>query len=154
LEVIMAFPWIAAAILAGSAYQAYQGRRAAGQAREQQTTALAQQAADQAAMRAQMAEQTRIFSQQASSLEAQARTAREQFDTAQLQYAENKSEMDRRAREIQATAEEERRKAAASESSALRARTRGGRRSLLSSVRPDAELGIESPMIGVGTRMQ
>jgi len=55
---------------------------------------------------------------------------------------------------VQAAADEERRKAAASEASALRARTRGGRRSLLSQERMTPELGVEATTLGSGMRIQ
>jgi hypothetical protein len=55
---------------------------------------------------------------------------------------------------VQAAADEERRKAAQQEASALRARTRGGRRSLLSQERMTPELGVEQAMLGSGMRMQ
>ena len=62
--------------------------------------------------------------------------------------------MEKKAKEVQAAADEERRKAAASEASALKARTRGGRRSLLSGERMDAELGIATDLSGGGMRLQ
>ena len=62
--------------------------------------------------------------------------------------------MERKAKEVQEAADEERRKAAAAEASALRARTRGGRRSLLSGERMDAELGIPIDLNTGGMRLQ
>ena len=62
--------------------------------------------------------------------------------------------MDRKAKEVQEAADEERRKAAAAEASALRARTRGGRRSLLSGERMDAELGVPINLGSSGMRLQ
>jgi len=62
--------------------------------------------------------------------------------------------MEAKAKEVQAAAEEERRKAAAAEASALKARTRGGRRSLLSQERMDSELGISSTTLGAGMMVQ
>jgi hypothetical protein len=58
--------------------------------------------------------------------------------------------MENKAREVQAAADEERRKAAAAEASALKARTRGGRRSLLSQERLTPELGVTGPQLGTG----
>ena len=58
--------------------------------------------------------------------------------------------MERKAQEVQAAADEERRKAAQSEASALRARTRGGRRSLLSQERLTPELGVTGSQLGTG----
>jgi ribosomal protein S5 len=59
-----------------------------------------------------------------------------------------------KAKEVQDAADEERRKAAAAEASALRARTRGGRRSLLSGERMDAELGVSMDLGSAGMRIQ
>jgi hypothetical protein len=84
----------------------------------------------------------------------QAQTAREAFEAQKTQYSDNKLAMEKQAKEVQAQAEEERRKAAAAEASALKARTRGGRRSLLSSQRMDAELGLGMDLGSAGTRMQ
>jgi hypothetical protein len=55
---------------------------------------------------------------------------------------------------VQAAADEERRKAAASEASALKARTRGGRRALLSQERLTPELGVTSAELSSGMRLQ
>jgi len=104
-------------------------------------------------MRQELAAQTAEYAKQGASLEQQALTSRQQFEASQLQYAENKSAMDKKAAEVQAAADEERRKAAASEASALKARTRGGRRSLLSAERADAELGIKTTL-GSGMTVQ
>jgi hypothetical protein len=87
-------------------------------------------------------------------MQQQAQTARQAFDAQQVQYAENKLAMDQKAKEVQAAADEERRKAAAQEASFVKARTRGGRRSLLSAERMDAELGLGMTLGASGTRMQ
>jgi hypothetical protein len=139
-------PLIAFAVLAGSAYTANEGRKARRDAEKQQAKALLQQQADQAAMRLELSKQTAEYAKQGASLE--------QFETSQTQYATNKLEMEKKAKEVQAAADEERRKAAASEASALKARTRGGRRSLLSGERMDAELGIPIDLGGGGMRIQ
>jgi hypothetical protein len=89
-----------------------------------------------------------------ASLEQQAQTARQQFEQSQQTYATNKLEMDRKAKEVQEAADEERRKAASAEASALKARTRGGRRSLLSGERMDAELGVPINLGSSGMRLQ
>lgn len=146
--------WIAAAIIGGSLYQAGEARKSRKSAENMQTKALLQQQADAEAMRAELAKQTTEYSKQGASLEMQAKTAKQQFDAAQLQYTENKAAMEAKAKEVQAAAEEERRKAAASEASALKARTRGGRRSLLSSERMDSELGIGMTTLGSGMTVQ
>jgi hypothetical protein len=62
--------------------------------------------------------------------------------------------MEKKAKEVQAAADEERRKAAQSEASALTARTRGGRRALLSQERLTPELGITSAEFSRGMRLQ
>ena len=147
-------PLIALAIVGGSLYQANEARRSRKSAEDQQTRALMQQQADAAAMRAELAKQTLEYSKQGASLEEQAKLAKQQFETAQLQYGENKASMEAKAKEVQEAAEEERRKAAASEASALKARTRGGRRSLLSQERMDSELGIGSTTLGSGMMVQ
>lgn len=142
-------PIIAGAILLGSYYQASEARKARTSAEEQAARALQQQALDTAKMREELARQTAAYQSQATSLEAQAQTAQQQFQAQQKQYAENKLAMENKAKEVQAAADEERRKAAAAEASSLRSRTRGGRRSLLSGQRMDAELGIQT-QLGAG----
>jgi hypothetical protein len=141
---------IAGAILLGTAYQANQARQANRQARENQALQLQQQERDAAAMREEINRQTAAYGQQAAALQTQAETARQAFQASQLQYQENKLSMENKAREVQAAADEERRKAAAAEASALKARTRGGRRSLLSQERLTPELGITGPQLGSG----
>jgi hypothetical protein len=146
--------FISGAIILSTAYNANEGRKSRRQAEEDQKTLLAQQAADQAAMRTELQRQTAEYAKQGASLEQQAQTARQQFESSQLNYQTNKLEMEKKAKEVQAAADEERRKAAASEASALKARTRGGRRSLLSGERMDAELGIPVDLSGGGMRLQ
>jgi hypothetical protein len=146
--------YIAGAILLSSAYTANEARKSRQQAERDQRTMLAQQASDQAAMRLELSKQTAEYAKQGASLEQQANIAREQFATSQQNYQTNKLEMERKAKEVQAAADEERRKAAAAEASALRARTRGGRRSLLSGERMDAELGLGMDLGSAGMRIQ
>jgi hypothetical protein len=146
--------WIAGSILAGSAYQANEARKARKDAELQQQQALQQQAKDSAAMRLELGRQTAEYAKQGASLEQQAQMAREQFQAQQLQYQENKLEMEKKSKEVQAAADEERRKAAASEASALKARTRGGRRALLSQERLTPELGVTSAELSSGMRLQ
>lgn len=146
--------WIAAAIIGSTVYSADQARKSRQEAENDQRTLLAQQASDQAAMRMELSKQTAEYAKQGASLEQQAVTARQQFETSQANYATNKLEMDKKAKEVQGAADEERRKAAAAEASALKARTRGGRRSLLSGERMDAELGIPVDLSGGGMRLQ
>ena len=146
--------WIAGAILLSSGYTANEARKSRQQAERDQRTMLAQQASDQAAMRLELGKQTAEYAKQGASLEQQANIAREQFATSQQNYQTNKLEMERKAKEVQEAADEERRKAAAAEASALRARTRGGRRSLLSGERMDAELGLGMDLGSAGMRIQ
>jgi len=146
--------YIASAILLSSAYTANEARKSRKQAEDDQRTMLAQQASDQAAMRLELGKQTAEYAKQGASLEQQANIAREQFATSQQNYQTNKLEMENKAKEVQAAADEERRKAAAAEASALRARTRGGRRSLLSGERMDAELGMGMDLGSAGMRIQ
>lgn len=146
--------YIASAILLSSAYTASEARKSRQQAERDQRTMLAQQASDQAAMRLELGKQTAEYAKQGASLEQQANIAREQFATSQQNYQTNKLEMERKAKEVQDAADEERRKAAAAEASALRARTRGGRRSLLSGERMDAELGLGMDLGSAGMRIQ
>jgi septal ring factor EnvC (AmiA/AmiB activator) len=145
--------WIAAALLGGSLYQASEARQTRKAATAQQIAQLQQQERDAAMMREEMARQTAAYNQQAASLQSQADLARTAFETSQLQYQENRLAMEQKAKEVQAAADEERRKAAAAEASALRARTRGGRRSLLSQERLTPELGIAGTMLGQEMRV-
>ena len=146
--------WIAAAILGGSLYQANESKKARKSAERNQEKALLQQQADAEAMRTELARQTTEYAKQGASLADQAKIAKQQFDAAQLQYTENKAAMETKAKEVQAAAEEERRKAAEAEKSALNARTRGGRRSLLSKERMDSELGLGMTTLGSGMTVQ
>ena len=146
--------WIAGSILVVGGYQASEARKSRKDAERQQREMLAQQIKDSDAMRGQISAQTAQMARQGSSMEQQAQTAREQFETQKTQYAENKLAMEKQAKEVQAAADEERRKAAAYEASTLKARTRGGRRSLLSAERMDAELGLGMNLGSSGTRIQ
>jgi len=146
--------FISGAIVLSTAYNANEARKSRQQAENDQRTMLAQQASDQAAMRLELSKQTAEYAKQGASLEQQASIAREQFAASQQNYQTNKLEMEKKAKEVQAAADEERRKAAAAEASALRARTRGGRRSLLSGERMDAELGLGMDLGSAGMRIQ
>ena len=145
--------WIAGAIIIGSAYQANEARKARKDAERQQTQLLAQQKADADAMRGEVARQTAEYSKQSASLQQQAELAKQQFEQQQLSYQENKLAMEKKSKEVQAAADEERRKAAQQEASALKARTRGGRRALLSQERLTPELGVTSTMLGTDMRV-
>ena len=147
-------PLIALSILVGSGYQASESRKSRKAAERNQEKALLQQQKDAELMRSELAKQTTEYAKQGASLEQQAKLARDQFNAAQLQYGENKASMEAKAKEVQEAAEEERRKAAASEASALKARTRGGRRSLLSKERMDSELGLGMTTLGSGMTVQ
>jgi hypothetical protein len=145
---------VAGAIVVTGVYNAGEARKSRKQAESDQRALLAQQASDQAAMRVELAKTSAAYEKSGAALEDQANTAREAFEASKLNYATNKLEMERKAKEVQAAADEERRKAAASEASALKARTRGGRRSLLAGERMDAELGIPVDLSGGGMRLQ
>jgi hypothetical protein len=146
--------WIAGAILAAGAVTATEARKSRKDAERQQRELLAQQIRDSDAMRGQISAQTAEMAKQGSSMAQQAQTAREMFESQKTQYADNKLAMEKQAKEVQASADEERRKAAAYEASTLKARTRGGRRSLLSGERMDAELGVGMNLGSSGTRIQ
>jgi chromosome segregation ATPase len=157
-------PLIALAVVAGAAYTASEARKARRDAEREQAAALQQQSKDAELMRARIAEQSQIYSRQAGALEEQARIAKDQLATAQealsqnvksyetglSQYQQARLEMEQKARETQAAIDEQRRKAAETEATQLRARTRGGRRMLLSQERLNPELGIENPSLGTG----
>jgi len=147
-------PWIALALIGTSAYNAREARKSRMQAESQQREALAQQVSDAARMREEVTRQTQAYSQQATSLQQQADLARQQFELQSQTYRDNKLAMENKAKEVQAAADEERRKAAAAEASALRARTRGGRRSLLSGERMDSELGVGMSLGGSSGMLQ
>jgi hypothetical protein len=169
---------IAGAILLGSAYTANEARKSRRDAEAQQRKAIEQQTADQQAFRTKLSEQTAVFSRQAGSLEEQARLAKEQlatttkamseqlsvaqdqlalntkaYETGVSQYQASRMEMERKAKEIQGQIDEERRKAAETQATQLRARTRGGRRALLSQERLTPELGITQDTLGAGMGM-
>jgi len=146
--------FISGAIIVSTAVTANQARKSRQQAENDQRTMLAQQTADQAAMRLELGKQTAEYAKQGASLEQQSQLAKQQFEASQANYASNKLEMEKKAKEVQASADEERRKAALSEASALKARTRGGRRSLLSAERMDAELGLPADLNSAGMRLQ
>ncbi len=99
--------YIAGAILLSSAYTANEARKSRQEAEREQRTMLAQQASDQAAMRLELSKQTAEYAKQGASLEQQANIAREQFATSQQNYQTNKLEMERKAKEVQAAADEE-----------------------------------------------
>lgn len=146
--------FVAGAVLLTGTYQASQARKARKDAMHQQEMALSQQRQEADAMRTQVQQQTEAYRQSGAALQQQADIARQSFQTQQLQYQENKLAMESKAREVQAESDAERRKAAAAEASALKARTRGGRRSLLSAERMDAELGLGMDLNTGGARLQ
>lgn len=154
----MALP-VLALVLGGLAagatvYSAIEARKARQDAERQQKAALKQQAADAAAFRGELSLQTAEFAKQGASLSEQAKIARESFDAQQTQYQEARLEMQTKAKEVQAAIDEERRKSAAADSAAIKARTRGGRRALLSQERLTPELGIMSPELSPGMTLQ
>jgi len=170
--------WIAAAIIGSAAYTANESRKARRDAESQQQQALQKQAEDQQAFRAKLTEQTSVFGRQAGALEEQARLAKDQlaattkamseqlsvaqdqlalntkaYETGVSQYEASRMEMERKAKEIQGQIDEERRKAAETQATQLKARTRGGRRALLSQERLTPELGITQDTLGAGMGM-
>lgn len=161
-------PWIiGAAILAGSVYTASEARKSRKDAEAQQRQALQQQADDAAAFRTKLSEQSAIYGRQAGALEEQAKIAKDQLANAQAQLSQNvkayetglsqyeasRLEMEKKAKETQAAIDEERRKAGEQQATQLRARTRGGRRALLSQERLTPELGVTQDTLGTGMRM-
>jgi len=142
--------WVAAAMVGTSLYTANEARNARMSAEREQRKALADQEQQAAAMRGEVAKQTAEYAKQSAALQQQANLSKEQFAASQAQYAESKLAMENKAREVQAAADEERRKAAAQEASALKARTRGGRRALLSQERVNPELGVSAGQLGTG----
>jgi hypothetical protein len=142
--------WIAAAVIGSSLYTANEASSARKAAEREQRKALAAQEAQAAAMRGEVAKQTAEYAKQSASLEQQAKLQKEQFAQQTLEYNENKLAMEKKAKEVQDQVDEERRKAAAQEASALKARTRGGRRMLLSQERLNPELGVQLDQLGTG----
>lgn len=170
--------WISGAILLSSAYTANEARKGRKEAEAQQRQALQQQATDEAAFRGKLTEQTQVYGRQAGALEEQAKIAREQlkstteqmskqlsvaqdqlalntkaYETGLSQYEASRLEMEKKAKETQAAIDEERRKAGEQQATQMRARTRGGRRALLSQERLTPELGITQDTLGAGMRM-
>lgn len=160
--------WVAGAIILSTAYTASQASKARRDAERQQQQLLAQQKSDAEAMRARVAEQSAIYGRQAGALEEQASIAKQQLATAQAalsqnvkeyetglsQYQQARMEMEQKAKDTQKQIDEERRKAAEQQATQLRARTRGGRRALLSQERLMPELGVNSETLGSGMMIQ
>lgn len=134
-------PWIAGAILLGSAYQAKEARKAAKGAQQ-----LARQ---EAAQTAQVAQQQLVAQQK------QAAIARERLDFEMERSREDRAKLDAEAKRMADEMEAEQRKLAAQESSRMNAARRGGRRSLLSEARLNPELGLTAygDMLGMGTNI-
>ena len=130
----MAF-WIAAATLAGSAYQADRARKSAKEARL---------AAEREAAVTERQTQQQIELQQ-----QQAGIAKERLAAETAKYAEQKGAMEAEATRIAKELEDERRRMGQEESSKMRARIRGGQRALLSEQRLNPEMGL----LGAGTEM-
>lgn len=127
-----ALPYITTALAGKSTYDANKARREAKAAQEKNIVQAQQQAS---AMEAQMAEQTKA--QQAAAAAAKAK-----LEAEQAKYAEEKATADKTATELAAKVDQERRQAGERSASAIRARTRGGRRALLSEARLNPEVGI------------
>lgn len=160
--------WVAGAIVLSTLYTANQASKARRDAEQQQQQLLAQQKSDAEAMRTKLSEQSAIYGRQAGALEEQARIAKDQLSTAQAalsqnvrsyetglsQYQQARTEMEQKSKETQRAIDEERRKAAEQQATQLRARTRGGRRALLSQERLMPELGVNSESLGSGMMIQ
>lgn len=127
-----AIPFIQAAATAKMAIDADRARREANAARDAQ---LAQQRQANAQIEAQMAEQTK-----AQQMAAEA--AKSQLQAQQAQYAEQKAQADTTAKQMADQLATERQQSAEREASRIRARVRGGRRSLLSDTRLTPEVGM------------
>ena len=124
--------YIAGAMLLGSAYQANEARKSAREARavaEREAAILERQT------------QAQIEAQQQN-----ASIARERLSAEKEKYAAEKSAMEKEAARVAQELEAERRKMGEQESSKMRARIRGGKRSLLS----DERLATETGMLGTG----
>lgn len=128
--------FIAGAMLLGSAYQASEARKSARAAR-----AVAEREA------AILEQQTR------AQIEAQQETAnlaRERLSTEKAKYEEQKAAMEKESTRIAQELEAERRKMGEQESSKMRARIRGGKRSLLSEERLNPEVGLLGTGVSYG----
>jgi hypothetical protein len=86
-------------------------------------------------MEAQMAEQTKAQQDAAAA-------AKTRLETEQAKYAEEKATADKQASDLAARVEQERRESGQRMSASIRARTRGGRRALLSEARLTPEVGV------------
>ena len=134
-------PWIAAAVLAGSAYQASEQRRASRSARRQ-----AQQ---------ETAQTMQVQQQQIAAQREQAGIARERLDYDMAKSREDRARLDAEAKKIADELEAEQRKMAKAESSRMSSMRRGGRRALLSQERLNPELGLTAygDMLGTGVNI-
>lgn len=134
-----AIPWVVKALpyiqTAAAVKGVYDANKARNDAKAAQAQNIAQAQAQSAAMEAQMAEQTKAQQETAAAAKAK-------LEAEQAKYAEEKATADKTATELAAKADEERRKAGERSASAIRARTRGGRRALLSEARLNPEVGI------------
>lgn len=121
-------PFIALAVLAGSAYMANQQRRAADDARNQAAAASAR-AAEQ--MNAQIKAQ-----------QEQAQVARETLSNSISKNLEDRATLDKQAKDAADSIEADRRQLAEQEASKMKAMRRSGSRALLSDARLNPELGL------------
>jgi len=122
-------PWIiAAATLAATAYSTSQQRKAASDAQRQ-----ARDAASAAAKQAESSLQVQ---------REQAAVAKQRLEADIAKNADEKARLEKAAKEQASTLEAERRDYAEKEAGRLRAARRSGRRSLISDVRLNPELGL------------
>lgn len=134
-------PWIALAVLGGSAYQASEARKTARAARQQAQT--------------QAAQTFQVQQQQIAAQREQAGIARQRLDYDMAKSREDRARLDSQAKKIADELEAEQRKLAAQESSRMSAMRRGGRRSLISQERLNPELGLTAyeDMLGTGVNI-
>lgn len=121
-------PFIALAILAGTAYQANQQRKAASEAK------------DQAARASEVA--SRQMEAQVRAQQEQAQVARETLSSSIAKNMQDRADLEKQAKSAADSIEADRRALAEQEASRIKAMRRSGSRSLLSDARLNAELGL------------
>jgi predicted nucleic acid-binding Zn-ribbon protein len=133
-------PWIAAALIGSSIYQADVAKKESKKARAQ--------AQQQATAASQMA------SQQLSAQQEQAKIARERLDFEISRSSADRARLESESKKMAEEIEAQQRKLAQEESARMSAARRGGRRSLLSQERLTPELGVSGyDQINLGSGM-
>lgn len=133
-------PWIALAIIGGSAYQANQQRKAAQDAKNE--------SARQAAAASKAAEESLAVQRQ------QAAIAQERLATEVAANSENRARLETQAKQMASDLEAQQRQYAEAEAQRLKAARRGGRRSLISDQRLNPELGLGQDQTDLGSGVQ